>query len=149
VKAWRILYFSTGLDEKPVEVSGIVVAPELPPSLAGRHVVAWAHPTTGVADNCAPSLREDVFDTIPHLQALLALDYVVTATDYPGLGTSGPHPYLVGESEGRAVIDSVRAAREIEKAGASVRYAAKKAGRNCVVTRDQRIAFLPRPEAAK
>jgi diguanylate cyclase (GGDEF)-like protein len=28
-------------------------------------------------------------------------------------------------------------------------YAAKKAGRNCVVTRDQRIAFLPRPEAAK
>ncbi len=123
-KAWRILYSSTGLDGKPVEVSGIVVAPELPPPLAGRHVVAWAHPTTGVADNCAPSLREDVFDTIPHLQALIALDYVVTATDYPGLGTSGPHPYLVGESEGRAVIDSVRAAREIEKAGASVRYAA-------------------------
>jgi alpha-beta hydrolase superfamily lysophospholipase len=123
-KAWRILYFSTGLDGKPVAVSGIVVAPELPPPLAGRHVVAWAHPTTGVADNCAPSLREDVFDTIPHLQALIALDYVVTATDYPGLGTSGPHPYLVGESEGRAVIDSVRAAREIEKAGASVRYAA-------------------------
>ena len=123
-KAWRILYSSTGLDGKPVEVSGIVVAPELPPPLAGRPVVAWAHPTTGVADNCAPSLRPDVFDTIPHLPALLALDYVVTATDYPGLGTSGPHPYLVGESEGRAVIDSVRAAREIEPAGASVRYGA-------------------------
>lgn len=123
-KAWRILYSSTGLDGKPIEVSGIVVAPELPPPLAGRPVVAWAHPTTGVADNCAPSLRAEVFDTIPHLPALLALDYVVTATDYPGLGTSGPHPYLVGESEGRAVIDSVRAARQIEKAGASVRYAA-------------------------
>ena len=123
-KAWRILYSSTGLDGKPVEVSGIVVAPELPPPLAGRNVVAWAHPTTGVADNCAPSLREDVFDTIPHLQALIALDYVVTATDYPGLGTSGPHPYLVGESEARSVIDSVRAAREIEPAGASARYVA-------------------------
>ena len=123
-KAWRILYSSTGLDGKPVQVSGIVVAPELPPPLAGRHVVAWAHPTTGVADNCAPSLRAEVFDSIPHLPALIALDYVVTATDYPGLGTAGPHPYLVGESEARALIDSVRAAREIDKAGASVRYAA-------------------------
>jgi pimeloyl-ACP methyl ester carboxylesterase len=122
-KAWRVLYSSTGLDGKPVGVSGVVIAPALPPPIAGRPVVAWAHPTTGVADNCAPSLRAGVFDTIPHLQALIALDYVVTATDYPGLGTPGPHPYLVGESEGRAVIDSVRAAREIEKAGANVRYA--------------------------
>ena len=65
----------------------------------------------------------EVFDTIPHLQALIALDYVVAATDYPGLGTPGPHPYLVGESEGRAVIDSVRAARDLEKVGASTRYA--------------------------
>jgi alpha-beta hydrolase superfamily lysophospholipase len=123
-KAWRILYFSTDLDGKPAAVSGIVIAPELPAPIAGRHVVAWAHPTTGVADKCAPSLQaEAAFDKIPHLQALIALDYVVTATDYPGLGTPGPHPYLVGESEGRAVIDSVRAAREVEKAGASVRYA--------------------------
>ena len=37
--------------------------------------------------------------------------YAIAATDYPGLGTPGPHPYLVGDSEARAVIDSVRAAR--------------------------------------
>jgi pimeloyl-ACP methyl ester carboxylesterase len=37
----------------------------------------------------------------------------VTASDYPGLGTPGVHPYLVGDSEGRAVIDSVRAARNL------------------------------------
>ena len=122
-KAWRVLYVSTGLDEEPIVVSGVVIAPELPPPLAGRPVVAWAHPTTGVAENCAPSLRDGIFDSIPHLQALIALDYVVAATDYPGLGTRGPHPYLVGESEGRAVIDSVRAARGIEKAGASTQYA--------------------------
>jgi len=122
-KAWRILYSSTGLDGQAVTVSGIVVAPQLPAPIGGRPVVAWAHPTTGVADNCAPSLRPEVFDTIPHLQALIALDYVVAATDYPGLGTPGPHPYLVGESEGRAVIDSVRAARDLEKVGASARYA--------------------------
>ncbi len=52
----------------------------------------------------------------------MALDYVVVATDYPGLGTPGPHPYLIGESEGRAVLDSVRAARAIEKAHAGKRF---------------------------
>jgi len=48
-KAWRILYSSTGLDGRPVTVSGIVVAPQLPAPIGGRPVVAWAHPTTGVA----------------------------------------------------------------------------------------------------
>ncbi|HZV20266.1 MAG TPA: alpha/beta fold hydrolase, partial [Hyphomicrobiales bacterium] len=42
-------------------------------------------------------------------------------TDYPGLGTPGPHPYLVGKSEGRAVLDSVRAARELAGTAASSR----------------------------
>jgi len=123
-QAWRILYVSTGLDGGPIEVSGLVVAPTLPPPATGRPVVAWAHPTTGVAENCAPSLLKDALDTIPHLPALMTLDYVVVATDYPGLGTPGPHPYLVGESEGRAVLDAVRAARQIPKIGASDRYAA-------------------------
>ena len=122
--AWKILYVSTGLHGRPIEVSGVVIAPTLPPPAAGRPVVAWAHPTTGVSDHCAPSLWKDFFDTIPHLTALVALDYVVAATDYPGLGTAGPHPYLVGVSEGRAVIDAVRAAGAIEKAHASRRFAA-------------------------
>jgi len=33
------------------------------------------------------------------------------------LGTAGPHPYLVGISEARAVLDSVRVARKIPGAG--------------------------------
>lgn len=121
--AWKVLYVSTGLDGRLIEVSGIVIAPTLPAPPTGRSVVAWAHPTTGVAENCAPSLFAGVFDTIPHLAALMALDFVVTATDYPGLGTGGPHPYLVGESEGRATLDSVRAAGQVAKAGAGSRFA--------------------------
>jgi pimeloyl-ACP methyl ester carboxylesterase len=54
---------------------------------------------------------------------MLARGYVVTATDYPGLGTVGPHPYLIGVSEGRAVLDSVRAARELKEAVAGNRFA--------------------------
>ncbi len=44
----------------------------------------------------------------------LSQGWTVTATDYPGLGTPGPHPYIVGASEGRSVIDSVRAARNLD-----------------------------------
>ena len=33
------------------------------------------------------------------------------------------HPYLIGASEGRAVLDSVRAARDLPDAGASNRFA--------------------------
>jgi acetyl esterase/lipase len=54
---------------------------------------------------------------------LLERGYAIAATDYPGLGTPGPHPYLVGESEARAVIDSVRAARSFPGIGNSARYA--------------------------
>jgi acetyl esterase/lipase len=122
-KAWRILYASTDPDGRPIEVSGVVIAPDLPAPAAGRPVLAWAHPTTGVADACAPSISPLFLDTIPHLPALVALDWVVVATDYAGLGTPGVHPYLVGESEGRAVLDSVRAAAEVEKSGASRRFA--------------------------
>jgi alpha-beta hydrolase superfamily lysophospholipase len=122
--AWKILYVSTGLDGRRIDVSGVVIAPDLPPPDGGRSVVAWAHPTTGVDDRCAPSNWPEFFETVPHLTALIALDYVVVATDYAGLGTPGPHPYLVGESEGRAVLDSVRAAGAVEKAHAGSRFAA-------------------------
>ena len=53
------------------------------------------------------------------LRDMVDRGYIVAATDYPGLGTPGPHPYLVGASEARAVLDSVRAARTIPDAGAS------------------------------
>ena len=39
---------------------------------------------------------------------------MVAATDYEGLGTPGVHPYLVGESEGRSVLDAARAARGVK-----------------------------------
>jgi hypothetical protein len=94
-----------------------------------RYLV-WIIPTTGfigtvvgIARRCAPSLRPTVFRTMHGLRELLARGYVVTATDYPGLGTTGPHPYLVGVSEGRAVLDSVRAARNFRNAAAGERYA--------------------------
>ncbi|MEH2522984.1 acetyl esterase/lipase [Bradyrhizobium sp. AZCC 2176] len=115
--AYRVLYRSTGLNGRPIFVSGVVIVPQGAPPPGGRPIVAWAHPTSGIVPRCAPSLAIFLFQQIQGLRSMVSRGFVVAATDYPGLGTPGPHPYLVGESEGRAVIDVVRAARSLPRAG--------------------------------
>jgi acetyl esterase/lipase len=122
-EAFRILYRSTGLNGEPIEVSGAIHFPAGPAPKGGRNVIAWAHPTSGVVQACAPSLMPDNNGMIWGLPDMLAQGYVVVATDYPGLGTPGIHPYLIGISEARAVLDSVRAARALPRTGVSNRFA--------------------------
>jgi acetyl esterase/lipase len=111
--AHRVLYRSTGLNGEPIAVSGTVIVPAGAAPAGGWPIVAWAHPTSGIEPPCAPSLAVFKLEQIQGLRDMLRHGYVVTATDYPGLGTVGPHPYLVGVSEGRAVLDSVRAAEAV------------------------------------
>jgi pimeloyl-ACP methyl ester carboxylesterase len=120
--AYRVLYRSTGLDNKPILVSGVVIVPPGDPPPGGRPIVAWAHPTSGVVPRCAPSLAIFLFEQIQGLRSFVRDGYVVAATDYPGLGTEGPHPYLVGTSEARAVIDSVRVAGSLPGAGGGKKF---------------------------
>jgi acetyl esterase/lipase len=123
-EAFRILYRSTSADGQPIAVSGVVFIPPGPAPTGGRNVIAWAHPTSGVVEDCAPSLMPDVSGMIWGLADMLRQGYVVVGTDYPGLGVPGMiHPYLIGVSEARAVIDSVRAARDLPNSGASNRFA--------------------------
>jgi hypothetical protein len=114
IRAWTVIYGSTGLDGEPVAVSGLVLAPTDPPSGSGYPVIAWAHGTTGIADMCAPS-RTGVYSAPIDLAAS---GYVISATDYQGLGTAGTHPYIIGVSEGRSVLDSIRAAENLPEAHA-------------------------------
>jgi pimeloyl-ACP methyl ester carboxylesterase len=121
-KTYRVLYRSTGLDNKPILVSGVVIVPPGDPPPGGRPIVAWAHPTSGIVPRCAPSLAIFLFQQIQGLRSFVRDGYVVAATDYPGLGTEGPHPYLVGISEARAVIDSVRVAASLPGAGGGKKF---------------------------
>jgi pimeloyl-ACP methyl ester carboxylesterase len=113
-RAWRILYTTTNADGSPALASGTVIAPARPAS-GPRPVLAVAHGTTGIASRCAPSLSKRPFDggAGTALQRMVGAGWVGVMTDYVGLGTRGPHAYLVGESEARAVLDAVRAARGI------------------------------------
>ena len=119
--AWRIRYETTDADGKPAQSTGVLVAP-IAPAPSARPIVAWAHGTTGVAEPCAPSLGPRALASIPSLADMTARGWAVVATDYPGLGTPGPHAYLVGAAAARAVLDAVRAARQVSKANAGSRF---------------------------
>lgn len=123
VRGWRVLYHSSSVDGRDIVVSGLVFAPEAP-STDLRPVVAWGHGSVGLGDSCAPSRSPGDVAGSSILSALLSRGYVVAATDYEGLGTPGSHPWLVGQSEGRGVLDSVRAARQIPEASAGNRFLA-------------------------
>ncbi len=123
-RAWRILYTTTRDEGVQAVASALVVVPAARPD-GPLPVVALAHGTTGVDRRCAPSVLDDPFaaGAFFSLDRVLAEGWAVVATDYIGLGTEGPHPYLIGQPSGRAVLDSVRAARqmaEIELDGRTV-----------------------------
>ena len=131
-KSYQVLYRSTKLNGQATAVSGTVWIPKGTAPVGGWPVISWAHGTTGAADVCAPSRFQDYTiptsgDLLPAVQKAkdarayndatlgdwLRAGYAVVATDYEGLGTPGPHPYLLGHSEGRGVIDIVAAAHQL------------------------------------
>jgi acetyl esterase/lipase len=122
MKAFRVLYRSTDFTDEPVAVTGAVLFPDAPGEAGPRDVVAWAHGTTGVTPKCAPTLLPQLIELIQGSDELVKRGHVVVATDYVGLGTEGTHPYLVGISAARAVLDSVRAAGLLDGAHAGKRF---------------------------
>lgn len=107
----QLTYWTEGPTGAPALSTGAVYLPPGPAPEGGWPVMSWAHGTSGVGDDCAPSHGYDV-TYLPRdlMNAWLAAGFAVVATDYPGLGTDGVHAYLHGRSEGRSVIDMVRAA---------------------------------------
>jgi hypothetical protein len=112
----RITYESRALGGDEIVVSGAVLVPPGQPPAGGWPVVSWGHGTTGSADACAPSRFPDFRGTDGLLAQFIDAGYAVAATDYEGLGTPGPHAYLIGKSEARGIIDAVRAARQLNPA---------------------------------
>ena len=47
--------------------------------------------------------------------------WAIVATDYPGMGTAGRYPYLIGVGEGQATLDGLRALCQVDDAHASNR----------------------------
>jgi len=113
---WRILYTTTSGDGTATTASALVVVPR---SGAGAWpVIDWNHGTTGYAQNCAPSLAGQPFGSgaLFVVPEIIEHGWALVATDYPGLGAPGTHPYLVGKDSAHASLDAVRAARQLSEA---------------------------------
>ena len=113
-----LLYRSKDLSGKVTAVSGSVAIPKGKAPKGGWPIITYAHGTTGAADACAPTKGYDkdklTSYAFPLLKRWIKAGYAVVRTDYDGLGTPGVHQYLVGTSEGRSVLDAVRAARAFD-----------------------------------
>jgi alpha-beta hydrolase superfamily lysophospholipase len=107
------MYRSTDTNGKPIAVTGVVVAPK-DRGKSPRPVIAWAHGTIGVLPECGVSHTKDPYKQTPVVDLMVRQGFVVVATDYPGLGTPGVHPYLVGNVSAYSILDSVRAARQLD-----------------------------------
>ncbi len=115
-RAWQLLYHSTDLSGHDIAVSGMLLVPTGNRPASGWPLLAWSHGTSGLADQCAPSIAPDLgrdFNAEHELRGLLAHGFAIVATDYPGLGTPGQHPYLVGNVNATAAVDSVTAAHSV------------------------------------
>lgn len=106
----RILYHSLQ-DGKDAVTSAVVLLPAGEPPVGGWPVIAWAHGTSGVARQCAPSAMKDVYYGGEGLSDMLNAGFAVVATDYHGLGTAGGHPYMNKLDQAEDVINSVPAAQ--------------------------------------
>lgn len=111
---YRVMYRSESVEGDPIAVTGTVLVPDSPAPVSGRRLLTLAHGTTGIADSCAPSKvpGSELFLVGPAVRD----GWLIAMSDYEGLGTPGRHPYLVGESEGRSVIDAILAAGELPDA---------------------------------
>ncbi|MFE7797225.1 lipase family protein [Nocardia sp. NPDC057440] len=112
VNSTRIIYRTSTANDVPTEASAAVYFPPGPAPAGGWPVIAWAHGTVGLGDDCAysiagPSAAERDW---AYLGTWLRQGYAIVAADYAGLGTPDEHPYLNGMVMAHNVVDAVQAA---------------------------------------
>ncbi|MBM7368229.1 alpha/beta hydrolase family protein [Gordonia hydrophobica] len=108
--AYRILYATTDIHGRPAVSTGAIFLPKRPAPKAGHKVIAWAHGTTGLGDDCTPSALPRSDRDTAYLGHWLAQGYAIVATDYAGLGTPGLMSYLSSRVQAHSIVDSVKAA---------------------------------------
>ncbi len=118
-KVYNIVYKMTGIDGSVIDATGIAVVPSGTPPTGGWRTVTVGHGATGASDDAAPSIASTNPDTLAgqitgnvgSVATLCAAGFVVVMSDYEGMGgqTNWRHPYMVGVSAGRSLIDAARA----------------------------------------
>ena len=115
-------YKMQGITGKETQATALVFTPKTEPPAGGWPIVAWAHGSVGVSDECAPSRNPLIVDvgfiqdlhTHKMIDSFVKAGYVVVAPDYEGLGEpSGQeiHPFLNLKSAAYSITDGVVATK--------------------------------------
>lgn len=112
-RAYRILYSTTDQHNSPAVSTAAVFVPNGEAPAGGWPVIAWAHGTVGLGDDCTPSAHPRSARDNEYLSHWLDQGYVVVGSDYTGLGTPGLMSYLNSVATAHAIIDSVIAAHHM------------------------------------
>ncbi|MEU4690787.1 lipase family protein [Actinoplanes sp. NPDC023714] len=115
--ATSITYWTQDSLDQPRQALATVYTPAGTAPAGGWPILAYAHVTAGLGDDCAytddyGAAGADVNVVTPWIEA----GFAFVATEYIGIGTAGSHAYLDANAEANAVIDSVRAARSVTPA---------------------------------
>jgi hypothetical protein len=109
VSLYRVEYWTTAPGGRLALASGLVAFPR---AAELRGVVSFQHGTASER-SAAPS-TPDPNNGIVAAAVFAGHGYLLVAPDYLGLGTSTePHPYYHAESTANAVVDLLRASREV------------------------------------
>jgi hypothetical protein len=122
VSAWTVLYESQSVAGVADAVTGTVIVPTAAWTGSGaRPVVDIAVGTQGLSQKSAPSVQlvAGTEYEAGNVEAALKAGYAVEVTDYAGYTNGGVPDYIVGQSEGHAVLDIALAAQQIPGAGIS------------------------------
>ena len=111
--AYRVLYSTVNQHDQPAVSTGAVFLPPGPAPESGFPVIAWAHGTVGLGDDCTPSALPRTARDDEYLSHWLREGYAVVASDYVGLGTPGLMSYLNSIATAHGVVDSVVAAHDM------------------------------------
>ncbi|MGJ0118883.1 alpha/beta hydrolase family protein [Williamsia sp. MIQD14] len=112
--ASRILYSTIDQHDRAAVSTGAVFLPKGTAPRGGWPVLAWAHGTVGIGDDCTPSAQPRAQRDSDYLSHWLNRGYAIVATDYAGLGTPGLMSYLNGVAEAHSIVDSVKALEQAD-----------------------------------
>ncbi len=136
----RMMYLTSDVNDELRVATGTVYAPEAAAPEDGWPVVAWAHGTSGLAAQCAPSRT-------PAPPPDYGIEGVQVLPDYLGLGPEGEvHPYLSAAAEGHSMIDAVAAVQSMPELDAGDDWAAvgvSQGGHAVLVTNEMAAERLP------
>lgn len=108
---FRFSYSTTNQHGTVAPSTGAMFFPKGKPPAGGWPVLAWAHGTVGLADQCTPSMNPRSARDTDYLNHWLNQGYAIVASDYAGMSTNGLMSYLNGKSTAANVVDSVIAAQ--------------------------------------